>query len=194
MAEKSREEVIEEWVAQQAAAQRKVRKERRLPKAEGGVTINSLMDAMFIILVFLLANYAVDPLKIDMSEDLLLPPSTTEISPSGSSAVTISAKGIILNDKVVVTIKNGVVPDTAKGGDENSLNITPLFEALNNEVTRQKNTAQLIGGKFDGVLTVIAHGETPYRLLTEVLYTAGQAEYQKFKFAVMKGGVRGVSG
>lgn len=191
MAEKSQEEVIDEWVARQAAAQRKGRKARRLPKAEGGVTINSLMDAMFIILVFLLANYAVDPLKIDQSEDLQLPASTTDINPSGSSALTITAKGIVLNDRVVVTIKNGVVPDTAKGGDANSLNIMPLFEKLNEEVSRQKNTAQLIGGKFEGVLTVIAHGETPYRLLTEVLYTAGQAEYQKFKFAVMKGGQRG---
>jgi hypothetical protein len=51
--------------------------------------------------------------------------------------------------------------------------------------------ARLRGSKFDGVLTIIAHNETMYRLLTEVLYTAGQAEFQKFKFAVIKGGRRG---
>lgn len=192
MSEKSREEVVDEWVAQQHQLQRQKRKkERRLPSAEGGVTINSLMDAMFIILVFLLMNYAVDPLKVEMSKDLKLPASTTEIGPEGSAAVTITAKGIVVNDQVVVSVKNGVVPDTAKGGDDQTMNIQPLFEALNEEVTRQKQTANMIGGKFDGVLTVIAHGETPYRLLTEVLYTAGQAEFQKFKFAVIKGGARG---
>ena len=51
--------------------------------------------------------------------------------------------------------------------------------------------ARLRGAKFDGLLTVVAHQETPYRLLTEVLYTAGQAEFQKFRFAVLKGGQRG---
>jgi len=40
-------------------------------------------------------------------------------------------------------------------------------------------------------LTVIAHQETTYRLITEVLYTAGQAEFQKFKFTVLKGAQRG---
>ena len=84
----------------------------------------------------------------------------------------------------------GQVDKVHKQGDEDSLNIQPLFEALNEEAGRQKNMAQLAGGKFDGVLTVIAHKTTPYRLLTEVLYTAGQAEFQKYKFAVKKGAQR----
>lgn len=191
---KTREEVIAEWVAQQHELQRKERKARRLPEGEATVTINSLMDAMTIILVFLLMNYSVDPLRIDTSEDLKLPASTTEINPDPSAAVTITAKGIIVNDKLVVPVKQGTVDKVHKQGEENSLQIQPLFEALNEEASRQKNISQLAGGKFEAVLTVIAHDETPYRLLTEVLYTAGQAEFQKFKFAVLKGGQRGSAG
>ncbi|MEZ4468537.1 MAG: hypothetical protein R3F43_29885, partial [bacterium] len=69
--------------------------------------------------------------------------------------------------------------------------IQPLFDALTEAAQTQQDIAMRIGSKFEGVLTVIAHEETPYRLVTEVLYTAGQAEFQKFKFAVVKGAQRG---
>lgn len=191
---KTREELIADWVAQQHDAQKAERKKRRLPEGDATVTINSLMDAMTIILVFLLMNYSVDPLRIDMSDDLKLPASTTEINPQASAAVTITSKGIVVNDKLVVPVKQGTIDKVHKQGEETQLQIQPLFEALNEEATRQKNIAQLAGGKFEGVITVIAHNETPYRLLTEVLYTAGQAEFQKFKFAVLKGAQRGSAG
>ncbi|MCB9547275.1 MAG: biopolymer transporter ExbD [Myxococcales bacterium] len=188
---KSREEVINDWLARQHQAQRAERKARRLPDSEATVTINSLMDAMTIILVFLLMNYSVDPLRIDTSEDLKLPASTTDINPKASAAVTVTAKGILVNDKVVVAVKDGTVDKAFKGGDEASLQIQPLFDALTEAAQTQQDIAMRIGSKFEGVLTVIAHEETPYRLVTEVLYTAGQAEFQKFKFAVVKGAQRG---
>ncbi|MBU1899369.1 biopolymer transporter ExbD [Myxococcota bacterium] len=191
--QKSHEERVGDWLAQQEQSTKKKRKGIRRVNDEGGITISSLMDAMFIILVFLLMNYAVDPLRIDMSEELKLPASTTDIDPEASAAVTVTANGIIVNDKLVVEVKEGVVDKADKQGEEASLKIQPLFEALNEEANRQKNISQLSGGKFNGVLTIIAHQETPYRLITEILYTAGQAEFQKFKFAVLQGGARGTS-
>lgn len=192
MQHKSREEIISEWVAEQAAAHRKERKSHRQIESDATVTINSLMDAMTIILVFLLMNYSIDPLRVDSGEDLKLPPSTTELNADPSATVTVTANGIIVNDKMIVDIQNGEVDKVKKGGDENALQIHPLFEALNEEATRQKEMARLTGARFDGLLTVIAHQETPYRLVTEVLFTAGQAEFSKYKFAVLKGGQRGI--
>jgi len=191
--DKSREEIISEWVAKQAQQHRKDRKARRLPDGDATVTINSLMDAMTIILVFLLMNYSIDPLRVDSSDDLKLPPSTTDINPEPSATVTITAVGIVVNDEVVATLHEGQVDKTKKlSGDETSLQIQPLFEALNEEASRQKEMSRLAGSRFDGLLTVIAHDATPYRLITEVLYTAGQAEFAKYKFAVLKGGQRGI--
>jgi biopolymer transport protein ExbD len=188
-----REEAIAKWVSEHQEDLKKDRKKKRAPGAEATVTINSLMDAMTIILVFLLMNYSVDPLRIDTSEDLKLPASTTEINPKPSAAVSITAKGIVVDDKAVVPIKDGTVEKAYKQGEESSMQIQPLFEALNEAATNQKDIASRIGSKFEGVLTIIAHEETPYRLITEVLYTAGQAEFQKFKFAVVKGAQRGGS-
>ncbi len=191
--EKTREEIVADWVASEKARLRKERKGRRLSDEDVGVTINSLMDAMTIILIFLLMNYSVDPIKIEQGKDMKLPPSTTEINPKQSAALTVTKSGIVVNDTMVVQVKDGTVDKVYKQGDENSLNIQPLFEALNEEATRQKEMARLRGTKYDGVLTVIADKETPYRLITEVLYTAGQATFAKYKFAVLKGGRRGKS-
>lgn len=192
--EKSREEVIQEWLQQHQKDLRKDRAGRRGSLATAGVTITSLMDAMTIVLVFLLMNYSVDPIRVDASDDLRLPPSTTEINVQPSASLTITAVGIVVNDKVVVPVKDGLVDKAFKGGDEAALQIQPLFEALNEAAQTQKDIAQRIGSKFEGLLTVIAHQETPYRLITEVLYTAGQAEFQKFKFAVLKGAERAQRG
>jgi hypothetical protein len=165
---------------------------RRKLQDTKALSINSLMDAMTIILIFLLMNYSLDPIRVDTSEDLKLPASTSEISPKATASVTVTAKEIVVADETILTIKDGTVDKHDKqGGDENSLQIQPLFDALTKEVTAQKEMARLRGAKFDGVLTIISHAETPYRLLTEVLYTAGQAEFAKFKFAIMKGGRRG---
>jgi biopolymer transport protein ExbD len=189
--QKSREEVIQEWLDKHQQEVKKERSKRRVNLDTGGVTITSLMDGMTIILVFLLMNYSVDPIRVDASDDLRLPPSNTEITPQASASITVSAVGIVVNDKVVVPVKDGVVDKAFKGGDENALQIQPLFEALNEAAQTQKEISQRIGSKFEGLLTVIAHQETTYRLITEVLYTAGQAEFQKFKFTVLKGAQRG---
>lgn len=190
--EKTREEIVAEWVQAEGQRLRKARMGRRKLQDTKALSINSLMDAMTIILIFLLMNYSLDPIRVDTSEDLKLPASTSEISPKATASVTVTAKEIVVADETILTIKDGTVDKHDKqGGDENSLQIQPLFDALTKEVTAQKEMARLRGAKFDGVLTIISHAETPYRLLTEVLYTAGQAEFAKFKFAIMKGGRRG---
>ncbi len=191
---RTREEIVDEWVQQAAEEHRKERKKRRFEEPKGGVTINSLMDAMFIILVFLLMNYAVDPLRIEQSEDLKLPASCTELDPKASVSVTISAVGIVVNDKTIVRVENGKVDKTAKSGSDESMQIQPLYEVLNSEVSSKKDLLARTGGQFDGLLTLVVHSETPFRLMTEVLYTAGVAQFSKYKFAVMQKGLRGNAG
>ena len=51
--EKTREEIVAEWVQAEGQRLRAERKGRRNLKDTEGVTINSLMDAMTIILIFL---------------------------------------------------------------------------------------------------------------------------------------------
>jgi hypothetical protein len=194
--EKTREEVIADYVAEKHLAAKKNRKAKGLADDDATVTINSLMDAMTIILVFLLMNYSIDPIKVDGGEDLALPTSTTEVNPSASPTVTITARSIIVDDITVVNFEqnNGVpeVPVRAMLDQKHSTGtIVALRDKLKAMADEQANNA-LFNGKADTSLTIIAHGETPYSLLSLVLSTASKTPLGgNFSFAVTKGGSRG---
>ena len=150
-------------------------------------TITSLMDALTIILCFLLKSVGSEPLQVSQNDDLKLPKSTTLLNP-GSDAlpVTITAKAILVGSNHVVDVKAGSVDKSRKKGGENSFLIQPLFDKLKDEATNNKQLAKISGGEFEGLTAIVADKDTPARLLLEVMYTAGQAEYGKFKFAVVK--------
>lgn len=163
------------------------RKKKRDQEDPGALTITSLMDILTILLVFLLKSYSANPVNITMSDDLQLPGSSAQIEPEEAVPVAVTARQILVNDSPVAEVIDGKVDVSAKRDGEMGFFIEPLFEALNKEADKQKriakhNTAQ----EFKGLALVIAHQDTNYRLLNEVLYTAGQAQFSQFKFAVIK--------
>lgn len=176
---------LQAWLVEQARLKRRGRMKKDIDD-EGGVTINSLMDAVTIILIFLLMNFSTNPMKITPSKDLELPLSTTELGITEKTVtVTVSTKEILVDDTKVMSVKNNDV-DTA---DAKSLAIDLLKSKLENVVkTRKEEIAKIKGSKpFKDIVTIIAHGNTHYRLINKVIYTAGIAGFTKFKFAVIKG-------
>ncbi|MEL6178624.1 MAG: biopolymer transporter ExbD, partial [Myxococcota bacterium] len=169
---------------------REAKRNKRLSRREvegGGLNINSMMDMMTIILVFLIDSYGSNPIQVKGGADLVIPYSTTELSPQDTMQITITRKSIVVGDKTVVAVKDGKVDKSQKKG-ENSFYIQPLFDRLTEEVSRHRQMAALRKKEFDGVVTVVADRTVPYRLVAEVMYTAGQAQLSKFKFAVVKFG------
>ena len=175
---------LDAWLTEQAKAKSRKRRKKELPD-DGGVTINSLMDAVTIILIFLLMNFSTDPMKVTPHEKLQLPLSTTMLNAKEkTTTLTVAADGILVDDKPVVTIKNNKV-DTS---DPNTLTIPQLKDRLDQVVKERKELAAALKQNFKDIITIIVHGETHYRLINKVIYTAGQATFTKFKFAVVKGG------
>ena len=165
----------------------RARKKSREQEDVGPLSITSLMDILTILLVFLLKSYSDNPVNITMSDDLQLPPSSARLKPEEAVPVAVTTRQILVNDAPVAEVVDGKVDVSAKRDGEQGFFIEPLFEALNKEADKQKriakhNTAQ----EFKGLALVIAHQDTNYRLLNEVLYTAGQAQFSQFKFAVIK--------
>ncbi|MBM4354046.1 MAG: hypothetical protein FJ109_09675 [Deltaproteobacteria bacterium] len=78
--------------------------------------------------------------------------------------------------------------------DPNSLVIEPLRKELDRLVKQQIAEDEALGRKFKGVVTLIADKEIPFRLLMEVIYTAGKVGVKgkgglsQFRFAIMKTG------
>src|SRR5690554_2761699 len=99
----------EEWIKAQRAREAKRAKSaarRASGEAEGSLNINSLMDIMVIMLVFLLKSYGEEPLKA-IDEDLKVPSSASQLNPEDSTTVTVTRTAILVNDKLAVDVKDG---------------------------------------------------------------------------------------
>ena len=76
--------------------------------------------------------------------------------------------------------------DGKRNNTENGYFITPLVDILEKHSRKEKKVAELTGQKFEAQLMLVADQTTPYRLLTEVLYSCGQAGYANYRLLVLK--------
>ena len=169
----------------ESAPKRHKKRGSRREESGGALNINSMMDIMVIILVFLLKSYGEEPLKVQ-DRDIKAPSSMAELTPKDMTTIAITQSGILVDDKVAVDVKRGAVDKSAKQGGDDALAIRPLQEKIVEAVERKKREKQLLGEEYKPTATIIADQSTPYRLITEVMYTAGQAQLSQFKIAVIK--------
>jgi biopolymer transport protein ExbD len=173
----------------ESRAYRKAR--RKVREAEGEIhelNIVAMMDMMTIILVFLLKSYQASAINVNMSAELTIPQSTTQLHPQENITVTVSAKEVAVNDRKVVEVRGGLIPADAKEGKRaDAFYVGAIHEALKKEVDKQKYIAKYNkDAPFAGRLNVVVDRKIPYRTLMDVLYTAGQAELGEYKFMVLK--------
>jgi biopolymer transport protein ExbD len=150
------------------------------------LNITPMMDMMTIILVFLLKSFTSSATLVNLDNNLSLPPSQTRLAPKQAVPVTITKRVVLVEGEAVAPINAGRIDPQLKRDGDNGYYITPLVEMLSKVARREKKIAEMTGGKFDGELTIIADKNTPYRLLTEILYSCGQAEYANFRLLVLK--------
>ncbi|MCP4196044.1 MAG: hypothetical protein GY762_02750 [Proteobacteria bacterium] len=173
------------------AAKRKAKKAKRRERAmePTKLNINSLMDAFTIILCFLLKSFGSDPVQIRESDELRLPRTTSPDGLIDAVVIGISTRSIQVDDLKVADLRNGAVDESMKRDGQEGLLINPLYDKLKEKVQHLKMiAARSPNREFEGVALVVADQDTSYRLITEVLYTAGQAEFEKFKFVAAEGG------
>ena len=162
---------------------------RKLADAEdvNYLNITAMMDMMTILLVFLLKSFSVSASNVQLN-DVEPPKSTTELSAAEALKVVISSRAVLVDGEAVVPVSNGAIDPALKENGANGFLILPLKDIISKHAQREKKIAQLRGEEFKGELSLIADKGTPYRLITEVLYTAGQAEYRNYRLVVQKPG------
>jgi hypothetical protein len=219
-------QLTDEELALRRAKKLAKRAGRRVEK-EFGLTITSLLDALTIMLVFLLVSIVSDPLNIRQEEAMLLANAKAEEKPASDTiTILVTKEGILADQKHIVDVEciisgskctkedmdalnkcsddpNGdicrrkvefkISKQDKENANPNSLIIVPLKKALDKLVKRQIEQLEMRQNKkFDGVATLIVDKEIPFRLLTEIIYTAGRVGdarkggLAKFRFAVMK--------
>ena len=178
----------QEMLQKKLADSRKAKNAARREAGDAGLTMNSMMDMMTIILVFLLKSYGEEPVRVLPDTDI--PISTALVTPDDMTVVSVTRTGVFLIDKKVVDLEEGLISANFKKGGEGGLIIEPLENALREEVEKQKNFARMTNSEFQGDMTIVADQSTAYRVLAEVMQTAISTEFKKFRFAVIQGNLK----
>jgi len=192
----------------------KVRKQTAHEDADGSMNINSMMDIMTILLVFLLISVTSDPLAIKENDVLKLSRSYASFPALFSVPIQITKKEITVDQKRAVPVvckldgrtctdadyKNpnvrlSIDPMNKEHGKKDSLLIVPLKNALDKAVKQMKddiaNQSAEVVEKYkhnQGVATIICDQTIPYRMIAEIVYTTGMAELNDMRFAIIYAG------
>jgi biopolymer transport protein ExbD len=156
------------------------------PDVVKDLNITPMMDMMTIILVFLLKTFSSTTSTITFDQNLQVPKSVTQLRPKEAVTVTVTKKIVLVEGDGIAPINNGKVDPAVKRDGENGYYITPLVDILEKHARKEKKVAELTGQTFEAQLMVVADQTTPYRLLTEVLYSCGQAGYGNYRLLVLK--------
>jgi len=156
------------------------------PEVIKDLNITPMMDMMTIILVFLLKSFASTTSTITFDQNLQIPKSVTQLKPKLAVTVTVTKRVLLVEGDGVAPINYGRIDPAVKRDGENGYYITPLVDLLEKHAKREKKVADLTGQKFEAQLMIIADQTTPYRLLTEIIYSCGQAGYANYRLLVLK--------
>jgi biopolymer transport protein ExbD len=178
-----------------------------------GLNITSLMDAISIILCYLLVSINMDPWSIKQNQYLSLAQSTVDTEPRDSMAVIVNRQEILVDNTKVLPVE--CMTSEAKGarqcrtapdfelednsysidkvykedGSEESFKVTALLSVLQEKLVGAREMHQARGseGEFRAMATVICDKNIPYRMIAEVINTMGQAGIENIRFAIMQG-------
>ena len=162
---------------------------RRRPEPEHfGLNIYPMMDMLTILLVYMMAIFATSSAAaVQESSELRIPYSTSKVEVSEALGVQISRSSVVVDGKPILELRNGIVDPSLKQGGSSGFLITPLYKTLGEIRDRKKRTAQRFTNQpFVGDVQIIADKRTPYRTLSEVIYTLGQTEFKNLRFVVNK--------
>src|SRR5579871_641717 len=149
------------------------------------LNITAMMDMMTILLVFMLKQFAVEQANLKIGENLQLPKSDSPLKVQQAVNVTVTTNAIIVEGDPIVPVRAGAVDPGAKRDGPSGYYVTPLVDTLQKHANRLKKIGAMGGAPFDGTMLLLVDRSIPYRLVTEVLYSAGQAEFRNYRLVVL---------
>lgn len=149
------------------------------------LNLTSMVDMFCIILIFLLVSYSVTDVALSPPKDLILPQSFSRQVPNLAIKVVISNQEIMVEDHSVVRLAQGRL----KEEDVQGLVIFPLYRELKT-ISDAKTAEEKEHPERKAERRIILQGDRsiPFETLKRVLFTAGQAEFEGFRFTVMQKG------
>ncbi|MFH1262078.1 MAG: biopolymer transporter ExbD [Pseudomonadota bacterium] len=176
----------------------RARLKRRRGKAFKPIQIRELnlvamMDMLTIILVFLLKSYSVSALSMPVGGEIHIPKSSGITAPQEAVKLTVmravgGEPGVIAVDELkVIRLDAGKEEELRAQSQRRDFLIKDLHKALVKKADGIKEIERLNKSiTFEGKILVIADKDTPYWLITEVLYTAAEAQFDKYSLVALR--------
>ena len=164
--------------------------------------LTSMMDALVIIVVFLLKSYNVSENSFSSPPGLELPNSSSQNTPNDSVQVIVTPESLTVEKERIADFVQGANSAASKEAnyqlkptdlDEGGRRIIPLYDALmksreKTELLLAKSKARVDGKpiEFPGILAVQADKKVKYDTIRKIMYTAAAAGYKVFRFLALK--------
>ena len=145
------------------------------------LNITSMMDMFTIILVFLLKSFSTQGQLVTPATGLVLPTSTVERSTDEALSVKISRSTVVVEDRIVIGKEH--YEELLKQDD---FMVQELYDVLQKFAEEARKAAEMFGRDFSGEITIQGDVEVPYKVLTRIMYTCGQAGYPIMNLIVYK--------
>ncbi len=145
-------------------------------KGSGDSTLNmnSLMDVLTIMLLFLLMSFSTSGALATASEGLKPPRIVTKNKPKKSVVVGISKYHIFYNKEPIVEVDKVLA-------QKNSFIIGELAEKLEAEAAKAHELEDKFGITFNRELMVFGDQEVPFNILLKVVVTCGRNEFSNLR-------------
>lgn len=153
------------------------------------VDITSLLDILVILLVFLLKSYNASDLKLEVAENLKLPPSKSQALGNLAPIVQVSSnREVWINNEKIGMLGAG----SGEKVDFLYNRLTSERKKIDEEITKLKERS--LASVEDSTLkskeankkkvNIVLDQSLPYSVLRKVMHTSALAGFPEFKFIV----------
>ena len=146
--------------------------------------LTSMMDMFTIVLIFLLFSFSEKEETIRIDKDLELPRSSAEMDFDKNLRLVLSKSALMLDDEIVANLNNGEMTDF----DQNNLKASVLYKRLRSNFEKKNNNWEDKSKEksTDQDIVFLCDKNHEFKLINQVMKTAGLAGYPNFQFAVLQ--------
>lgn len=152
---------------------------KHLEPEAGALNMNSMMDMMTIILLFLLKSFSTEGALVTPSEELRLPESFLGEKPKKELQVSVTKDVILINNNELMPVSEV---------DEQSVLIQPLYNALAKVAQEHKQLEIDVGTEFEHTVIIQGDQGIPFEMLYKIMYTCSKSEFYKMRLLTIKKG------
>jgi biopolymer transport protein ExbD len=152
---------------------------KHLDTEQGALNMNSMMDMMTIILLFLLKSFSTEGALVTPSEELRLPTSIQGEKPKKEINVSVAKEVIMVNDIVIASLDE--IP-------KDQMMISPLAFKLAEYAQKERELEIEVGKEFTHEIIIQGDENMPFELLFKVMFTCSKSDFYKMRLLTIKSG------